>query len=93
MGNSTHELILTQNSQSGLRCGSQTTERPDARVSACYLKGHQLRGQGSWILTPVGSASVFVLSINKGARKLRHDVHELHIEHETALNDGISLSI
>jgi len=29
---------LSRNSQSGLWCGRQTTEHPDPRVSACYLR-------------------------------------------------------
>jgi len=37
------QLTLSRSSQSGLWCGQQTAERPDPRVSACYLctKGQQ----------------------------------------------------
>jgi len=38
LGGSPHQLTLSQSSRSGLWCGRQTAERPDPRVSACYLR-------------------------------------------------------
>ena len=37
LGGSPHQLTLNQSSRSGLWCGRQTAERPDPRVSACYV--------------------------------------------------------
>ena len=37
LGCSAHQLTLSQSSRSGLWCGRQTAERPDHRVSACYV--------------------------------------------------------
>jgi len=42
LGGFPHQLTLSQSSRSGPWCGRQTSERPDPRVSACYLRTREL---------------------------------------------------
>jgi len=57
---SPHQLTLSQSSRSELFCDRQTAERPDPRVSNCYLSTgeNQFRVGDTSIVTPITSGYV-----------------------------------